>query len=475
MHLLFLKLLKFMWDRKWPYRWLLVLVVMLPTIIVLVLQPWFNTDRPLFVYEYFFVFFLIAFNIHFAWPWIIFVLIFALDIATVFSKLYLFNLPDFLNTLKYFSNYSMNKVQIALLLTTFFALIGTFFLFKIIKRKIGADKVCLRLFVLMLATTFLLDNINGSSIVLPYNPRLNFYKNNLAGAPYVLLYNSLHNRNVKTNTPILSSLNKESIAFKEYKSDDTSNQMLLIVESFGLINDSLKREQFQKDISDVFASMNWKTTWGKTLFTGSTTRAELRELLNCVGDYRYFINSKQTKNFMSIFQIKKKQGYNIKAIHSYKANMFERATWWKNIGADEVFFSEDILLANNFKNKLNSESPFISVNDEDAFDFIQSKTVKSGKQFAYFLTVNSHLPFKGKLNKPNFSKYFDIDKETDFSEEAKNQNKKIMSFLVYVASHLDHNKFQKVLIVGDHMPPFVKKDDRAFYNNKFVPYCIITR
>ena len=464
-----------MLSKKWPYCWFLLLVVTWPTLVVSLLQPWFTIDRPLFVYEYFLVGLLMAINVSSVWPWLVFVFVFTLDITTVFSKLYFFNLPDFLYALKYFSNYAINPVQIFLLIITFLALIGTLVLFKMFKRKIGAGKVCLRFFIAMFAIIFALDSINGSSMVSAYNSPLIFYKDNFAGLPSISLYRSLFNRNVNVNAPLLFPLNKESIAFKEYTSDNTSNQMLMIVESFGLINDSLKREAFQKDISAIFEGKKLKTCWGKTPYRGSTTRAELRELLNCEGDYRYFIKPRQAINFKSIFQIKKQQGYHTIAIHSYKANMFERATWLKNIGADEVFFSEDVQLESNFQSKLNYETPFISVNDEDAFNFIQSKTATKGKQFVYFLTENAHLPFRGKLNKPMFSKNFDIDKEANLSEEAKNQSKRISNFLAYVATNLDPNKFQKILIVGDHMPPFVIKDDRAFYNDQFVPYCIVTR
>jgi phosphoglycerol transferase MdoB-like AlkP superfamily enzyme len=327
----------------------------------------------------------------------------------------------------------------------------------------------------MLVITFAFDNINGSSIGLAYNPTLNFYKGNFAAMPSILICRSLINRSVNANASSFLPLNKESIAFKEYKSDDSSNQMLIIVESFGLINDSLKRDEFQKDISSVFKTNSWEISWGKTPFNGSTTHAELRELLNHVGDYRYLIKSQHANNFNSIFQIKKKQGYNTFAIHSYKANMFERAIWWKNIGADHVFFSEDLQFESNFQSKLNYETPFISVNDENAFDFIQSKTFTIGKHFVYFLTENAHLPYKGKLNTPRASNLFKIDKESNLSEEAKNQSKRITNFLTYVATHLDSNKFKKLLIVGDHMPPFVDKNDRSFYSDKFVPYCIIIR
>jgi hypothetical protein len=464
-----------MWDKNWPFRLLLLFVVLLPTLIVLLLQTWFNIDRSLFVYDYFIIGFLIAFNVRSIWLWLVFVFVLVLDIAILFSKLYLFNLFDFLSTLRYFSNYTASPNQLIILITVFLLLISVFFLLIAIKRNIGGDKVSLKIFAAIFASIFALDNINGSSILFDNYPSFNFYKSNFAGSPSILLYHNLVNINLSVNAPLLSTFSEESITFKEYKKDSTSDEMLIIIESFGLISDSLKREEFQKGINSVYESKNWKISWGKTSFSGSTTRAELRELLNCVGDYRYFINPNQAKNFNSIFQIKKKQGYHTNAIHSYKANMFERAVWWKNIGVNQAFFSEDVQIAYNFQTKLSYESPFISLVDEDAFNYIQDKIPVKGKHFVYFLTENSHLPFKGIPSKPSASHFFDIDKETNLSEEAKNQSKRISELLIHVATHLDHDKFQKLLIVGDHMPPFVNKNDRLFYSDKFVPYCIISR
>ena len=85
------------------------------------------------------------------------------------------------------------------------------------------------------------------------------------------------------------------------------------------------------------------------------------------------------------------------------------------------------------------------------------------------------MPFNGKFNNPIFNKSLNINNELKLSEEAKNQIKRISNFLAYIAINLDPNKFQKLLIVGDHIPPFIKKEDRDFYNNQFVPYLIVSR
>jgi hypothetical protein len=378
------------------------------------------------------------------------------------------------STIDSVNEYSLNFAQLFLIFIVISGFIGLFFIFRIIKLKIGGEILNVKLFVIIVFSIFVIDNINGSSIILPYKSSFRFYESNFAGSPVIMLSINLVNINANSAKPLINSKLDESITFKQYSNDHSGNQMLIIVESFGLINDTIKRTVFQKCISTVFEKNNWKTSWGKTKFTGSTTRSELRELLNCVGDYRYFINSKNSLSVKSIFQIKKHRGYLTNAIHSFKPSMFERGIWWKNIGVDKVYFSGDVQF-NNKKIKLNYDSPFISVNDEDSFDFLQNKTSNTSKQFSYLLTENSHLPFKGNPVSPIFTNFFDIDQEINLSTEAKNQSKRISNFLVYVARHLDSNKFQKLIIVGDHMPPFLIKGDRAFYSDQFVPYCIVTK
>ncbi len=464
-----------MWHKKSLNRFFLVLVVMLPNIFFFFSKFWFEIDRPLFIYEYLFIFLLMSFRIHYFYSWFFFVFVFFVDLTTIFSKIYLFSLSNFLKSLKYFYNYSTTSNQLILILSLFFCLFFIFYLFRSIKIIIRNDKSLIYFFVLIFTFIFSLDAINGSSFSMSYNYNTNFYKGNFAGAPTHKIFTLITVDNYNANEPILNPLKKQSITFKNFAIDTTNSQLLIIVESMGLIDDTIKRKAYQQSISDIFKRKHWKTSWGQTSFTGSTTSAELRELLNCVGDYQYFLKKNIANDFISIFQIKSEQGFHTNAIHSYKGDMFLRNIWWKNIGVEEVFFRENVQALFNYKLKLNYNSSFISLNDEDAFDFIQSVTSNKRKSFSYFLTENGHLPFMSNIETPISSHLFNIENEGSLSQEAKNQHKRISNFLIYVASNLDFNKFQSILIVGDHMPPFVKKDDRKFYNNQFVPYCIVTK
>lgn len=446
-----------------------------PTIVFLFLQPYYFINRSLIVYDYFFVTLLIFFNVRTIWLCIIFAFIFLLDSVFVFSKLYLFNPLDFLNLIKYSINYTFTIVQLILILIVIIAFGAIYFVLRGIKRNIIANKYFFVILGLFVTCTFILDNINGTSSKLRNSCNLSFYNGNIASSPCFLLYIYIKNLNLNVNAPVVNTRDNESITFKKFALDTSGNQMLVILESFGLIKDSIKRKRFEASISSIFESKHWKTSWGKTPFSGSTTNAEMRELLNCSADYRYFNNYYQANKYVSIFNIKKKQRYHLYAIHSFNGDMFERGNWWRNIGIDNIFFSSDVQFNNKFQNTLNYETPFISVNDEDAFNFIQDRTSNKIKQFTYLLTVNTHLVYKGIPKEPIVNNLFDISREPMLSDHAKKQNKRILNLLSYLALHIDPEKYQKILIVGDHMPPFEKERDRFFYDDKFVPFLFIER
>ena len=457
-------------QNKWANRILLISLVLLPSILILISKLWIDIDRPLFIYDYLIILLLVAINTPLLITWVIYVLIFTLDLASIFSKIYLFNLADFLNSLKYFSNYSYNFIQAIQAIFTLLLFIFFYLLLKKIKNNLKFDIKSVIIFFTLIISMLLLDNFNGSSILMPYKSSRNFYKGNFAGCNGILLYLNIRNQNFNSSYPLKESSIGESTSYKYFKDDSIGNQMIIIVESFGFINDPLIRKEFENKISQIFESNNWQCRWGKARFSGGTTRAELRELFNSEGDYRYLLDPKHAGNRNSLIKIKKNQGYNTSAIHSFKGNMFERQLWWKNVGIENIYFSEDVQKELNFKKKLNYDTPFISANDEDAFDYIQNKVSKDKKVFLYFLTENGHLPFKGFTKETIVNENVYLKKMGSMSEEGKNQHKRIWGFLKYVAKKLNQNKIQKVVIIGDHMPPFVNKIDRAYYNDKYVPF-----
>jgi len=246
------------------------------------------------------------------------------------------------------------------------------------------------------------------------------------------------NINTKVEKPKVNKL--QSVTFETFKNDSLSNQMLILIESFGVLKNLNDQQKVENIISEVFKKNNWKIKWGYTLFEGSTTKAELRELLNRKGDYRYLINN----NLKSIFNIKNRQGYKTIAAHSYNGSMFERNLWWKNIGINEFFFKESIQQKNSYKLKLNTESPFHSIKDEETFDFLQKESKINSKNFAYLLTVNTHLPFDIKKLK-NKEKINIFSSTLENLKEPNGHLVRIINFLSIVAKNLEPFEVEKYL------------------------------
>ncbi|MEI7831260.1 MAG: hypothetical protein WCI31_15890 [Prolixibacteraceae bacterium] len=319
-----------------------------------------------------------------------------------------------------------------------------------------------------------MDSLNGSSFINKDKKYVHLSNINFATSLVHKFYLNHNNLLVKVYQPQISDIDNISKTYKYFENDSIGNQMIIIVESFGLIDNQSKQSKFQESINVQFEKNGWQCEWGKTAFEGGTPNAELRELLNCKGDYRYFLND-NISNFKlsSIFSIKKRQGYFNIGVHSCVGNMFERNIWWRNIEIENAFFEEDLIIKNNFKLKLNFDTPFASVNDEDAFDYIQSVDMHHGKYFAYLLTENTHLSFNGSYKDMYPFKNYAI-KDEQLSDECKNQVIRLKNLLGYFANNLDSTKWKKILIVGDHMPPYLSKAERSFYNDKFVPYCLVS-
>ncbi len=266
-----------------------------------------------------------------------------------------------------------------------------------------------------------------------------------------------------------------SITFRTFERDSSGNQLLIVLESWGLISDYNERMKFERKLIDMASLNGWHIELGKTNFKGGTTAAEMRELFSLEGKYQYFVNPDSAGVYQSIISIKKRQGYYIIGAHSFSGKMFQRSLWWKNIGIDTSYFMENILeMDKKAESLLNYSTPFSSVNDEQAFSYVNTPTIPGSKKFAYFLTENSHLPYN-ELNpqkKIHDSVYYN---NSQLSDDANYQLQRIQDLLFYFIKYSDKNVWSKILIVGDHMPPYSRESNRRFYSSLYVPYLILSK
>ncbi len=432
--------------------------------------------RAIFYFEYALVLFLIIYFNKPKLAYVVFVIILLLDFFDAFSSVYLFNVFEFLRNFKYLFLYKISFFQILMVLVFILALIIIYKLIIKLNDSIQVNKkVALKTMLLVYAIIFVLDLLNGSNKITDNHSSWKITNKNIASfitKNYIYYFEQLFSINANKVT----KYSEPSPVFKYLKNDNTNSEMVIIVESWGLINDSLIRNQVRQFINQKIVEKGFTFNWGMTSFSGSTTSAALKQFLNLKGYYNYFLNKTSlSTGDSSLFDIKNTQGYHTAGFHSYTGKMFARSTWWPNIGMQNVYFRENYLAEHlNEPNSIQEESPFPAIKDELMFDYLLNKTRGPQKEFAYFLTVNSHLPFRYKTATiyPTLTNQIN---NLQISDEAKSQLMFIYEQLYYYIDKLAKSKFKRIIIMGDHVPPYININDRHFYNDQNVPYLYLRK
>jgi hypothetical protein len=423
----------------------------------------FALDRPLIIYDYFLLLFLIAFRAPVWSVWIGFVMLTLLDVMTQLSFTFQFGIVNMVKNLEFtlMFSFSWQHTVLAILGVVMFAC--AYFVI----RKLKLHSAYISRTVLVCASTFIViiaafDLLNGDSMI---NRRkiAAISQFNLGGS--ALKNAILDIRNLESNT--LPTPLSTPISFQTFLNDSSSNQLLVIVESWGLLASDSDQRLVNAHLSMQATRTGWNPSFGSSTFSGSTTNAELRELYGMNGDYRYFLDSTKARNFSSLLDKKKEQGYFTIGAHSFSGKMFNRDIWWKHAGADSVLFFDSPAFKDIDK-RVNNQSPYRAFNDEFTYHCLSA--AKAGKKkFGYLLTVNSHLPF-------HYDAQDDINRfNKALSSEAENQLSRILEFLSHIMTSEHSREWDTILLIGDHMPPFTKRSDRYAYSSTQVPYLILTK
>ncbi len=433
--------------------------------------------RSIFYYEYAFVL-LALWLFKKTWPSILlFISIFILDVFTLFSSLFLFQLNEFIASIQFADLYKFNFSQFLLvLLGTAFSCLIIIVLKRSQKYIHHNTKTFLYIFVFIYSTIFLIDITNGNSVfydieIAEREKHREKDHKNLASSLLFDQFKVL--TTVSNNKPII--LQDSSITFSTFINDTIGNQMTIVVESWGAIADNEIQKKFNQSLIREFNKEGYTVTTGLCRYYGSTTAAGLRELTNSKGEYGYFMDKNSDTTIKSIFNYKNKQKYDTYAFHPFTGRMFSRSIWWKNLGTKALYFRDNYLkdYPNDHQNIVN-ESHFPAIKDEAFFDYINNITKNSSKKYVYYLTVNSHLPYQQIIVDLNLDSSLDL-KKLKLVNEAKYQLIHIKNFINYVAHNISINKWDKVVIVGDHTPPFYTKQERSFYKVGVVPYMVIRK
>ena len=385
------------------------------------------------------------------------------DLLISISKIYYFDTFNFLQKFSsiFISNFSLKFWIVVLVCFGFVFLFIHMLITKTIFRSIGTSKndkkFGLFFIILCFTVVYAIDSLFGSSS-LKFKPNgkvnINFSQS------IVTLYVKDAKIYLKKYLPVSkienfrNINNGESISYRYLLRDSSKKQALIILESWGLNNDVLERMEQIRPIV-LLNNSGYSVNLDSSLFYGGTSQAEVRELYNKSGEAYFSVIQHGFSDIKGIAQYKKIAGYNTIALQSFSGFYSNGYHFRKSSGFNQIkefsFFKNE--------SAINYNNHYISVNDEAVFDYGFKQLSKENKAFLYILTINFHLPFHTQSGK----------------SELESQYNRIKEQFAYLAVLLKKYPVVKLVIVGDHPPPFLTEFERSHYSSRFVPALIVER
>jgi hypothetical protein len=249
------------------------------------------------------------------------------------------------------------------------------------------------------------------------------------------------------------------------------NLVLVLVESWGLAEDSPLRNAMVQPYSQPELLANYEVLQGSVPFYGATIAGEARELCgNSIGYYLIRAPASDLKNCLP--QRLAKLGYDRIAIHGFSRHMYLRSVWYPTIGFQEQWFHEQL----QEQGLPDCNGVFVGTCDADIAAWIGRRldADSSRPKFIHWMTLNSHLPAPVPLSLPNAAPCL--------AAEGLEPDSELCSWYQLVANvhrsvaqlALDPLSRPTVfVIVGDHAPPFGDPSLRDRFSQSDVPYVVL--
>lgn len=240
-----------------------------------------------------------------------------------------------------------------------------------------------------------------------------------------------------------------------FKKLPANKKVLLIVnESWGEpINASIQLQVLQPLLSGS-RLLNIKR--GRIDFTGFTIAGELREL--CQKSPNHFNLKDIMKGFEGCLPHRFAQlGYQTTAVHGALGLMYDRRYWYPRAGFEKMLFRDQGL--NLPKSYCYS---FPGNCDRDIAKKIEDEFQTEGKQFIYWLSLNTHATYD---KRDLVVDRFECDQFKIAQDTMNCRNLKLQTQFFDTISKLMNSPNlygAKVIIVGDHEPPIIENETSVF-------------
>ena len=251
------------------------------------------------------------------------------------------------------------------------------------------------------------------------------------------------------NSAILNS------GFEEKLASTQPNVLIVMVEGLGRLVDDEQQSLVFAPLAGKAIEDRYVIERGSTSYYGSTTAGEMRELC---GSRDSYLDLQTMSNKADCLPARlEKQGYETMAFHGFPPDIFERDTWYPQVGIEKLIWGNDIL------NKTEGVCGLVfrGACDVDIAPIVSDALHGEGSpRLVYWLTLNTHVPVRPDDVNPRFNcdanggsfGNVDVCRITSLWSDLMEQIAKVV-----VDPTLPPTA---IMIVGDHAPPFWSRKAR---------------
>lgn len=257
---------------------------------------------------------------------------------------------------------------------------------------------------------------------------------------------------------------QSAISFQPQEAPSPDKLLLVLVESWGYAHNEAEN-QFWRELWQSPALRQVRA--GAFPFIGATISAEFRELCGFVPQTLRIEEIPRSAECLP--SRLSGQGWQTQAFHGASPKMYKRGEWYPRIGFQHSYFLPQLLAGGG---KLCANVP--GTCDYSIADRVVQTLLQDGKQLTYWMTLNSHTPYKSSdLSAPGVVDRVCPTLNLDGARCA--HAALVYDFMQSLKAALLRNPVSglRVVLVGDHASKFFDAASRDAIDAESVPYLIL--
>ena len=250
------------------------------------------------------------------------------------------------------------------------------------------------------------------------------------------------------------------------------NIVLILTESWGFAKDEqLNRMQIEPYVGSAIRD-RYRVETGTVGFKGGTVAGEMRELCGESRNRRTSITLPSGYYDACWPDRLAALGYRTLAVHGFTPSMFNRKTWYRQMGFGESDFLPE--LARDGAN--GCDGAFPGACDADVAVWIKNRLLGTPDEptFVHWVTLNSHLPLPSHDDGAESHACVVLHIEQDHSLCTWFSRVELVHESVARLAMSLQLRPTIFIIVGDHAPPFLNASNRDRFSQTVVPYVILS-